>query len=123
MAKAQKNAPPEPEIIEEEAEDTRAANDDDRREQRYKEWGDQFDIWLIRAAKKQRAIVCIMDRELPGVTTNGNVLEGIPLRVDKFNMQIQVDQEEIWIERSMMKTAKHAVQTVKTKTESESLSA
>jgi hypothetical protein len=82
-------------------------NEEQRREKRFNEWGDQFDIWLIRAAKKQREIECILSSDLAGVTQKGNVLQGVPLRVDKNQVQFLVKEEEIWIDRSLLVTAKH----------------
>lgn len=82
-------------------------NEDERREKRQNEWGDQFDIWLIRAAKKKREIECILSCELSGITQKGNVLQGTPLRVDKNQVQFLVKEEEVWVNRSLLFTARH----------------
>lgn len=90
--------------------------DEERREKRFKEWGDQFDIWLIRAAKKQRLIECILSSTLAGITKDGNIVEGIPLRVDKDQIQLLIDQQEVWISRNLMLTAKHVAKSNKART-------
>jgi len=115
-AKTKKAEPKEEEISEEtnQAPSQPEMSDEERRDKRFQEWGDQFDIWLIRAAKKRRPVECIMAEDLSGITQDGKVLQGIPLRVDKHQVQFLVNDDEVWVNRSLMVTAKHLGQPTAT---------
>lgn len=71
-------------------------------EKREKDWGKQFDIWLIRAAKKERTLT--FEYQSFGSNKMGTFIkDGIPLRVDKYFIQIRwTSGEEEWLNKSFL---------------------
>lgn len=83
-----------------------------KKEERQKEWGQQFDIWLIRAARKERAIefvfsVGIEFGMIPGTMALYRNLIGIPKRVDKYEIQIGLPNgDEVWVNKAFIVACK-----------------
>lgn len=70
----------------------------DRRRQ---EWGFQFDVWLIRNAKKNRPVNVILSRPLPGVTES-ELFTAVPTRIDQFYVQFDINGKLPWINKSLI---------------------
>lgn len=73
---------------------------DARKEQRRKEWGEQYDKWLIQCSFKRHIVEFKLAMNYPGVTKDNDIVTGIILRVDKDNIQILVDHIELWLNKS-----------------------
>lgn len=96
------------------AEEDKVTDEDDetrksKQDERSKEWGQQFDIWLIRAAKKARMVEIPLVYPIPGITKEGNVLAGIPKRIDRYMVQFDVDGQEVWVNKQFFIACKSLV--------------
>lgn len=72
---------------------------EERRNARKREWGQQYDMWLIRAARKKQAIELLLSVKYPGVTRDENLVTCIPLRIDKYMIEVSVDGHPIWLSK------------------------
>lgn len=70
-----------------------------RQGERQKEWGQQFDKWLINAARRNLIVELKLSCEYSGVTRDGNIVHCIPKRVDKYFVQVVVDKVEVWVNK------------------------
>lgn len=80
-----------------------------KKDERQQEWGKQFDIWLIRASRKERTITFDLSKPVTLLSDlSGSVpprpyqITGIPKRIDKYHIQVLVKQEEIWINKAFI---------------------
>lgn len=72
---------------------------EERRAQRQKEWGHQFDMWLIRCARKHQPVELLLAVGYPGVTRDKNLVNCVPIRVDKYMIEVSVDGLPVWIQK------------------------
>lgn len=86
------NEDEEPSVID--SEETEA-----KKSQRQKEWGTQFDMWLIRSAKRKQLVELLLAIGYPGVTKEQNLVSCVPLRVDKYMIEVAVDGAPVWLNK------------------------
>lgn len=70
-----------------------------KKDQRQREWGQQFDMWLIRAAKRKQFVELLLCSPYPGVTRENNMVSCVPLRVDKYMVEVAVDNAPVWLSK------------------------
>lgn len=78
---------------------------EDLKKKRAEDWGKQFDVWLIRAARKTRP-VCIVLAKDSGNLKKGEEVQCLPLRIDRDFVQFGVGEEKIWINKSYLVSCK-----------------
>lgn len=91
---------PEVDVIETATDEENNENEKKQNTDRQKEWGQQFDKWLINAARRGKTVEILLSLEYPGFTTDGNLITGIPKRVDKEFMQMIVHGKEVWLSKA-----------------------
>jgi hypothetical protein len=77
----------------------------DQKKRRQREWGLQFDVWLIRASQKRKELDLILSCPIP--ETEGDTLNALrctPLRIDKYYIQVSVDgrEEPLWLGKAFI---------------------
>jgi hypothetical protein len=78
-----------------------------QQDERKKQWGDQFDVWLIRCSRKNQCVVIATTHEIydrKGMVFSTNTIVGIPTRVDKDQIQLQLKDSKnlVWINKSII---------------------
>lgn len=70
-----------------------------RQTMRQREWGQQYDMWLIRAARRKQGVELLLAIQYPGVTRDNNIVACIPLRIDRYMIEVSVDGVPIWLNK------------------------
>lgn len=105
----EKTQEPESEQVQKpkEEEMERADTDDLKREQRQKEWGTQFDKFLINCNQRKRLLTVTTSDKVFNVTKDGNVLEAMVEVVDRdFVCFLLGDSSKVWLNKSHIVSAK-----------------
>jgi|SRR5215831_3208052 len=67
-----------------------------KQDERQRDWGQQFDMWLIRAARKEKEV------EFGVLTDEFKLVDGVPIRIDKYHVQIRIEGREVWFNKSVI---------------------
>jgi hypothetical protein len=96
------NRPETPSFKEEEMSD-KATDPDEKREQRQKEWGTQFDKFLINCNQRKRFLAITTLNPIHGVTKDGNILEaGVDVVDREFVCFSTNETNRVWINKSQL---------------------
>lgn len=87
---------------EEEHDDNGFVETQPQQEKRQQEWGQQFDKWLINAARREKTIDILLSLPYPGFSAEGNIVTGVPKRIDKDFIQLVVNSKEVWIQKAFI---------------------
>lgn len=72
-----------------------------QQQQRQGQWGQQYDVWLIRRARKQRIVDFLLELNWPG---ENPLISAIPVRIDKDAVQVVIGSNDpFWIMKSNIK--------------------